>query len=113
MPGAQRRGQARTHARAHAGWPGAPLTLPAATVPQSHGAGARLLGKTRGAQRPGQPSSPCQSSVGSALPGPPCPSLGGGTYLRRLSRPCLLEFLLRSAGLLIMPAAARLAGDLA
>lgn len=47
------------------------------------------------------------------LPCPPRPGLGGGTYLRRLSRPCLLELLLRSAELLMMLVGARLPGDLA
>lgn len=47
------------------------------------------------------------------LPCLPRPGLGGGTYLRRLSRPCLLELLLRSAELLMMLAGARLPVDLA
>ena len=47
------------------------------------------------------------------LPCLPRPGLGGGTYLRRLSRPCLLELLLRSAELLMMLAGAQLPVDLA
>lgn len=86
--------------------PGAPHTLPAAQGPQSCRAGAGFLGEAGEPHAQAAQAPRCQSSVGGTsagtLPCPPRPSLGGGTYLRRLSRPCLLEFLLRSAELLMV-----------
>lgn len=43
-----------------------------------------------------------QPSTG-ILPCPPCPAGAGGTYLKRVSRPCLLEFLLSSGLPLLQP----------
>ena len=76
-------------------------------------AAEETVGRWPGAHTHGsEPQAPGEAPAGT-LPCPPRPGLGGGTYLRRLSRPCFLELLLRSAELLMMLVGARLPGDLA